>query len=403
MSARDAGAKRRAYTGPALFSVGFRPFFLGATLFAGLAVLLWLGAFAHGAALGPQSDAMSWHAHEMIFGFIGAVVAGFLLTAVPNWTGRAPVMGMPLAMLFTLWLGGRGMMLLSGTGTAGRIFESLFLVTLALAIGREVLAGRNWRNLPVCVLVTLFALANMAWHAEALGLLSVAPGTGKRMALAVVTVLMSLVGGRIIPSFTTNWMKKQKLRPEPTPFGWFDQLALVTTVAAMVIWVGWPDAVLAGSVLTVAATLHFVRLLRWQGWRTRGEPLVLILHIAYGWIVVALAVLATNVFVPGLFAGASALHALTAGAIGQLTLAVMTRASLGHVGRPLTADRATVAIYALVFIGAVLRLVLPFTSLDYALGASIAGTVWAAGFLLFAAHYGPVLVGRRPPTRPASS
>ncbi|MGL4543906.1 MAG: NnrS family protein, partial [Polymorphobacter sp.] len=221
-------------------------------------------------------------------------------------------------------------------------------------------------------------------------------------ALAAVTVLMGFIGGRIIPSFTTNWMKQHKLHPEPTPYNRFDLLVLVATAGAMAAWVGWPDAAATGAMLAATAALQLRRLARWQGWRTAGEPLVLILHIAYGWLVVALAVLAANVFVPGLFAGASALHALTAGAIGQLTLAVMTRASLGHVGRPLTADRATVAIYALVFAGAALRLVLPFTPLDYALGASIAGTVWAAGFLLFAVHYGPMLARRRPPTRPAS-
>ena len=403
MSARDAGEKRRAYTGPALFSFGFRPFFLGATLFAGLAVPLWMAAFAHGAALGPDGDALAWHAHEMIFGFVGAVVAGFLLTAVPNWTGRAPVMGMPLALLFGLWFAGRTAMALPAPGAAGRLVDTLFLIALALTIGREVFAGRNWRNLPVWGLVTLFAAANICWHAEALGALTYSPGIGKRLALAVLTLLMSFIGGRIIPSFTTNWMKKQKLHPEPAPFGRFDQLVLWATIVAMVMWVGWPEAAQTGVMLAVAAALHLGRLLRWQGWRTGSEPLVLILHIAYGWIVVALAILAANVFVPGLFGGASALHALTAGAIGQLTLAVMTRASLGHVGRPLTADRPTVIIYALVFAGAVLRLVLPFTPLGYVLGASIAGTVWAAGFLLFAVHYGPMLAGRRPPTRPASN
>ena len=402
MAARDAGAKRRAYAGPALFSFGFRPFFLGATLFGGLAMPLWLWAFAHGGGLGAGGDALTWHAHEMIFGFIAAVIAGFLLTAVPNWTGRSPVMGLPLALLFGLWLAGRGAMLLPAPGLAGRTVDMLFLVALALAIWREVVAGRNWRNLPVCLMLTLFAAANMAWHAEALGLVSALPGFGKRLALAVVTMLMCFIGGRIIPSFTTNWMKKAQLRPEPAPFGRFDVVVLAATALALTGWLVWPEAAATGAALALTAALHLIRLGRWQGWRTAAEPLVLILHIAYGWIVVALAVLATAVFVPELFAGASALHALTAGAIGQLTLAVMTRAALGHVGRPLTADRATVVIYALVFCGAALRLVLPFTAIGYVLGSSIAGSVWAAGLLLFVIHYGPLLARRRPPTNVSS-
>ncbi|MGL4541565.1 MAG: NnrS family protein, partial [Polymorphobacter sp.] len=260
MAARDAGARRRAYAGPALFSFGFRPFFLGATLFAALAMPLWLGAFAHGGALGPGGDALAWHAHEMIFGFIAAVVAGFLLTAVPNWTGRAPVMGLPLALLFMLWVAGRGVMLLPMPGPVGRSVDMLFLVVLAGAIWREVLAGRNWRNLPVCALLTVFALANIAWHAEAQGLILSAPGLGQRTALAAVTVLMGFIGGRIIPSFTTNWMKQHKLHPEPTPYNRFDLLVLVATAGAMAAWVGWPDAAATGAMLAATAVLQLRRL-----------------------------------------------------------------------------------------------------------------------------------------------
>ena len=391
---RDAGERRRAYAGPALFSYGFRPFFLFATLFAGLAVPAWMAAFAHGRPLGAGGGALSWHAHEMLFGYTAAVVAGFLLTAIPNWTGRAPVMGWPLALLTGLWLAGRGAMLLADAGVAGRAMDALFLLVLAAAVWREILAGANWRNLPVAGLLSAFALANMLWHAEAMG----APlqGLGQRLALSTLVLLMALIGGRIIPSFTTNWLRKERISPLPRPFGLFDKAVLALTGAALTAYLAAPQALATGVLLALAGLAHVARLARWRGWQTRREPLVLILHIAYAWLAVALLLLGIGVLFPGLFAGASALHALTAGAVGQLTLAVMTRATRGHTGRPLTADTVTVLIYGLLFLGALLRLVLPFTPIAYAMGASVAGLLWAAGMLLFAAAYGPMLLLPRP-------
>jgi uncharacterized protein involved in response to NO len=391
---RDAGERRRAYAGPALFSYGFRPFFLFATLFAGLAVPAWMAAFAHGRPLGAGGDALSWHAHEMLFGYTAAVVAGFLLTAIPNWTGRAPVMGWPLALLTGLWLAGRGAMLLADAGVAGRAMDALFLLVLAAAVWREILAGANWRNLPVAGLLSAFALANMLWHAEAMG----APlqGLGQRLALSTLVLLMALIGGRIIPSFTTNWLRKERISPLPRPFGLFDKAVLAFTGAALTAYLAAPQASATGVLLALAGLAHVARLARWRGWQTRREPLVLILHIAYSWLAVALLLLGIGVLFPGLFAGASALHALTAGAVGQLTLSVMTRATRGHTGRPLTADTVTVLIYGLLFLGALLRLVLPFTPIAYVMGASVAGLLWAAGMLLFAAAYGPMLLLPRP-------
>lgn len=391
---RDAGEKRRAYAGPALFSFGFRPFFLFAALFAGLAVPAWLAAFAHGQPFGAGGNAMGWHAHEMIFGYTGAVIAGFLLTAIPNWTGRAPVMGNPLALLFGLWLAGRIAMALPGSGAAGQVIETLFLLALVAAVWREILAGRNWRNLPVAGLLSAFTIANILWHLEASG----APlgGFGQRLALSALAMLMALIGGRVIPSFTTNWMRKERMTPLPHPFGAFDKAVLALTGAALVGWLALPFSNVTGWLLVGAGVAHVARIARWQGWRTGAEPLVIILHIAYLWLAVALLLMASAILAPGLFAGASALHALTAGAVGQLTLAVMTRASRGHSGRKLEADSATVAIYSCIFVGALLRLALPFTPLSYSLGASVAGVFWSAGMLLFVASYGPMLMGRRP-------
>lgn len=390
---RDAGEKRRAYAGPAIFSFGFRPFFFAAALFAGLAVPLWLAAMAHATPLGPGGDGAAWHAHEMIFGYTGSVMAGFLLTAIPNWTGRPPVMGWPLAALFALWLASRAAMSWPSPGMLGRGVEALFLLVLVAAVWQEIIAGRNQRNVPVALLLTTFALANLLWHAEAMG----APlaGVGQRLALLVLVLLMALIGGRIIPSFTSNWMKRQRLVPLPAPFGRWDQAVLALTALALISWLAAPDRVGTGWLLLWAGAAHIGRLARWQGWQTLGEPLVAILHIAYFWLAVAMILLGSAILAPGVFAGASALHALTAGAIGLLTLAVMTRASRGHAGRPLTADFLTVTIYALIFLGALLRLLLPFTPVSYALGASIAGLFWSAGMLLFVVGYAPMLLACR--------
>jgi uncharacterized protein involved in response to NO len=393
---RDAGERRRAYAGPAIFSFGFRPFFFAAALFAGLAVPLWMGALAHGGALGPGGQGAAWHAHEMIFGYTGAVIAGFLLTAIPNWTGRSPVMGWPLAGLFALWLAGRAAMLLPEPGLAGRAVEAAFLLALSGAVWREIIAGRNVRNLPVAGLLSAFTLANILWHAEASGM--ALGGLGQRLALAALALLMALIGGRVIPSFTTNWMKKERMALLPAPFDGFDKAVLGVTGAALLAWLVLPFEAATGWLLGLAGVAHAVRLLRWRGWRTGAEPLVLILHIAYLWLAVALLLMASAILAPGLFAGASALHALTAGAVGQLTLAVMTRATRGHSGRPLEADTITVLIYGCIFMGALLRLVLPFTPLPYTLGASIAGMFWSAGMLLFAIGYGPMLLKKRPAT-----
>lgn len=393
VSEREAGSRRRAWAGPALFGFGFRPFFLFAALFAGLAVPAWLAAFALGAPLGTGGNAMGWHAHEMIFGYTGAVIAGFLLTAIPNWTGRAPVMGWPLAVLFGLWLAGRTAMAFPDASGAAAVVDALFLLALSAAVWREILAGRNWRNLPVAAMLSVFTLANILWHVEAMGV--PLAGLGQRLALGAVGVLMAVIGGRIIPSFTINWMKKEQRALLCAPFGNLDRVVLGVTGAALIGWTVLPSAQLTGILLGLAGAANIVRLARWGGWRTLAAPIVAVLHIAYLWLAIALLLLAAEILLPGLFAGASALHALTAGAVGQLTLAVMTRASRGHSGRPLVADAATVVVYGCIFAGALLRLALPFTAVPYVTGAAIAGTVWSLGMLLFAGVYGPMLWNRR--------
>ncbi len=379
--------------GRVLFVAGFRPFFLAAALHAVLALPLWLLIFS-GAVEPPLAIAPSlWHAHEMLFGYLAAVLAGFLLTAVPNWTGRLPISGPPLAGLFSLWLLGRaaqapGLML----GPLSAVLDVLFLLVLSAVIGREIWAGRNLRNLPICLLVACFAAANIGFHllarnGDAAGFL--------RAGVAVAALLIALVGGRVVPSFTRNWMAKRGEAKLPQPFGGFDKACLVVTAVALLAWVLQLEGRLVGLLLIAAGLLLLLRLLRWRGWRSLAEPLVLVLHLGYAWLPLGLLLLGLAALRPDAVPQSSGLHALTAGAVGLMTLAIMTRATLGHTGRPLTAGPATRAIYFLVLVGALLRVSAPWLPLDQ-MGLMIAsGLLWSGGFLGFVLVYGPMLWGWR--------
>lgn len=382
-------ARQRAYRGPALFSLGFRPFFLFAALWAGLGVPLWIAAYAgwlQGAPFGQD-----WHVHEMLFGYLGGVIAGFLLTAVPNWTGRLPVAGAGLAALFALWAAGRIAMLLAAElGLAAALIDAAFLFVLTAIIAREVIAGGNSRNLPVCALVAILACANALFH---LG--GESAHLGEHIALAGIAMLVALIGGRIVPSFTRNWMAKRRLHPEPAPVGRFDLMTLVATGAALLLWLAAPDSRVAGGALVAAGLLNAVRLARWRGWRTGAEWLVLVLHAGYAWLALALVLMGLSRLVPDLVPATAGVHALTAGAFGVMTLAVMTRASLGHTGRELTASPAIRAIYAAANLGAMLRVAAPFFPDAYLPLLALSAALWGGAFLIFVAVYAPILTRPR--------
>lgn len=380
--------RRRDYAGPSVFSYGFRPFFLSAAAWATVAVPLWVWTFLGG----PLAIDRDWHAHEMLFGVIAAVVAGFLTTAVPNWTGRMPVIGAPLAGLWLLWLAGRLAMLAPPVYAPWiAAIDSAFLAAFAAVVAREVLAGRNWRNLPICLLTAVLALANIAFHLDAAFALN---GLGERVAIGVVTVMLALIGGRITPSFTRNWLKARAIAVEPAAFGLADKAALVLTVTAMLLWIAMPAAAPIGAVLALAGVAQAVRLWRWRGWAARRDPLVAILHVGYGWLIPGLILLGLGV--AGVIPPSAGLHALTAGAMGVMALAVMTRASRGHTGRPLQADRATVAIYLAVNLAALLRVVAPLAPEAMAGLLGLAALLWALAFGGFALVYGRMLMTPRP-------
>lgn len=390
---RSALSRRRQ---PALLRDGFRPFFLGGAIWAAGALGLWLAVLQGAISLPSAFDPVTWHQHEMLFGYAGAVVAGFALTAVPNWTGRLPLRGIPLALMFGLWLAGRVAVAISGTIGAipALLVDVAFLAAMTVMVGREIVAGGNWRNLPVVALLGLFATANLLTHlgpwasAEAVAL-------GQRFGLAVVLVLIGMIGGRVVPSFTRNWLTKRPGESLPPPFGRFDRLAVALLIAALLAWTILPEATVTGALLLLAGLVHGVRLGRWRGWRTTAEPLVLILHVGYAWLPLGLVLVSLDILSPGGLPLAS-LHALNAGAIGTMTLAIMTRASLGHTGRALHAGPATVVIYATVVSGAALRVATPALPIDPMLSLTLAAVIWGGAFLLFALVYGPMLVRSAP-------
>jgi uncharacterized protein involved in response to NO len=382
----------RTYRGPALFSMGFRPFFLFASAWAALAIPIWIAAYA--GVLPAEQFTRSWHVHEMLFGYLGGVIAGFLLTAVPNWTGRLPVAGAPLAALFALWVAGRFAMLFQfELGAVAALVDSLFLFSLAAIVAREVLAGKNKRNIPVSLLVTILGIANVLTHFALtnpnLALL------GERIGLGVVAMLVTLIGGRIVPSFTRNWMAKRQIKPEPPPANQFDSATLIVTALALLAWIVAPLSALAGLALTLAGLLNMARLARWRGWKTSAEPLVLVLHAGYLWLALGLALLGLGVVAPAAVPSAAGIHALTAGAFGVMTLAVMTRASLGHTGQALTASASVSAIYLLVNAAAAVRTTSPFWPDQYAMLLVLAAVLWSGAFAVFVAVYAPLLLRPR--------
>lgn len=382
-----------ARTGPAILSYGFRPFFLGAGLFAVLAMLGWIGALTLGWDIGGSYGILDWHAHEMLFGYTSAALAGFMLTAIPNWTGRLPVSGRPLLVLVSLWLCGRLVMAapdLLGLPLSMAI-DALFLPLLALVAGIEITAGRNWKKIKILIGLLALSAANIGFH------LAVAfAGTGMdavRPTVSIYLMLIVLVGGRIIPSFTRNWLVKAGATRLPRPFARFDVAAMLALFAALLAWSLAPEHGLTIVLALLAALLQAIRLLRWRGWAVADEPLLIALHVAYGFVPLGLVGIAMAAL--GWIAAPSALHILAVGAIGGMTFAVMARASLGHTGRPASATpRLAVALLALA-LAAVLR---PFAEIlpeAYHLLLGLAGLFWLLAYGLFLLEFAPMLLRPR--------
>jgi uncharacterized protein involved in response to NO len=307
-----------------------------------------------------------------------------------------PLQGGPLATLFFLWAIGRVAVLFSAAigapmaAVADLSFPAAFLAVVA----REIIAGRNWRNLPILGALSLLLIGNLLVHLDALGITDTAQ-FGNRLGLVTLLLFVSLVGGRIIPSFTRNWLTKTRPTvPPPAPEGRFDIAALVVTAVALLSWVFAPDMPATSWAVAIASLAVALRLSRWRGLYTSTEPLLLILHVGYGWLACGLLLLGLN-GLTDLLPATAAVHTLTVGAIGTMTLAVMTRATLGHTGRSLVAGPATKVIYGLVTVAAILRVLSPLAGAQMEPGLWASGAAWSGAFGLFALFYGAALLQPR--------
>jgi uncharacterized protein involved in response to NO len=383
----------RDYHGPVLPSYGFRPFFLFGAIYAGLAILAWLPIFNGELELSSAFSAVDWHVHEMLYGYLPAVVTGFLLTAIPNWTGRLPIQGMPLIVLVLVWLAGRVCVTFSAeTGwLLAVIVDVSFLTLVVIACAREIVTGKNWRNLRVVGLVTLLLAGNIAFHIEAH-----VRGTaeyGARVGIAAIVLLIVVIGGRIVPSFNRNWLARENPGRLPAPFARFDVMAMGVTAATLVLWTVRPTGQLIAAALVIAGVVNTVRLARWAGDRTCRDRLVLILHVGYAFV--PLGFLLANAAALDIVVFSAGVHAWTVGAAGTMTLAVMTRASLGHTGNALVASPMTQAIYATVVIASLARIC---ASLEPGWSDAllhVTAFAWCAAFFGIALSFGPMLTGSR--------
>jgi uncharacterized protein involved in response to NO len=378
-----------------LLSYGFRPFFLGAALWACIPMVLWIGVLSGSWTFAAGYGVIAWHAHEFLFGYIAAVMTGFLLTAIPNWTGRFPLQGRPLLALFGLWLAGRAAMVATdeiGTGAAA-VIDCAYLVTLTAVIAREIVAGSNWRNLRIAVLVALVAIANIVFQAEVL--IHAAPNYGLRLAIVAIVGLIMVVGGRITPSFTSNWLTRQASEKRPAPLGRFDIGSIALAAIALLAWIAAPHWFGTGALLLVMAIAQAARLSRWAGARTWREPILFVLHVGYAFVPLGALMLSVSIFWPEIVPASGALHAWTTGAMGIMTLAIMTRATLGHTGREVVSRPATIAIYGAMLVAALARITAPLLPAIYYQALLVAGIAWLLAFGIFLLVYGPMLLGAK--------
>jgi len=382
-----------------LWSLGFRPFFLLAAVAAGLLLPLWGLYFTGDLGVPTRLPPPIWHGHEMLFGFTAAAIAGFLLTAVPNWTGIPAVKGGRLVALAALWVAGRiavscGSLLPSWLVAA---IDVAFLPALALAVAPALVASDNRRNFGFPVVLLVFALANVAIHAAAMGYLPVIGAEiGIKAAVGLVTLLMIAIGGRVIPGFTANALGTPSRRSN-----WTDKAALYAAIVVLLLELLPQARPAQGVAAAAAAVLVALRMRGWQSLRTATHPILWVLHLGYAWIAVGFAFKGLGLLTEAL-RWQDALHGLTAGAIGTLTLGMMSRVSLGHTGRPLRVRPCITAAYLLITLATVIRLCTPFAAVLHPVQAltHVAGALWATAFIIYFVVYAPMLLAPRADRKP---
>jgi len=383
-----------AAPGYALWNLGFRPFYLLAALFATISVPLWMAQYAGWLGTRTIIGGPLWHAHEMLFGYALAVIVGFLFTAGRNWANLPTPTGTTLAAIAALWVAAR-VLVLTPYALAAAAFDTAFALAAAAAIALPFVRSGNRRNYFFIALLLGLGLANLGFHLGMAGLLDVALRTSLQAGMDLVLFIMAVMGGRVIPMFTMNGIPGVYCARLP----WIERLALGSVLALLAADVLGAPAIIVGPLAAAAAAVHAARLGLWRPWRTLKTPIVWILHCAYAWIALALALRALAAW--DLVSASLAIHALNVGAIGGLTLGMMTRTSLGHTGRPLRAGRADVFCYAAVLLAALARVFLPLAFPQFYLQAIIgSGLLWSAAFGVFTIAYWPILTRPRADGKP---
>jgi uncharacterized protein involved in response to NO len=370
-----------------LLRLGFRPFYLGAAAFAALAVPLWVALVLGRISLPLSVPPLLWHAHEMLFGFAAAVIVGFLLTAGKAWTGLETPRGGALGALALLWLAARA----AAFGAPYPVyaaFDVLLLPLVAALLGRVLVRAGSRRNLPLVAILLLLALANAVFHGALLGVIDLNPVRPLHAGLALIVMIECVIAGRVVPAFTQSATPSLKLQARPQ----LEVATLALTAVALAAWILAPAGVLPALALGGAALLQLRRLLGWQPWATRRRPILWILHAAYAWIPVGLALLALAQL--GLVGVSAGVHALAVGATGGLVIGMITRTARGHTGRPLQVGRAEVAAYALVLGAALLRLLVPLAA-SPGVALAAAAAAWSSAFAIYLVRYTPWLLSPR--------
>jgi len=378
------------------WSGAFRPLFLCAGILAIVAVVWWVAGFVHGYGVPSLGTSSYWHAHEMIFGFGGAAIGGFLLTAIANWTARPPIAG-PMLMALTLtWLVGRVAIGLAENlpflaVICGALAYFAFLIALAM---RELIAARNFKNMRVIAVISVIALFDGLFIAACLDVIALDPVLLYQTAILAIILLISLIGGRGIPAFTRNWMSREQIAaPMPAMFDRFDMVCLASVVVTILAGIISPYGALFGYCALAASLLHAVRLIRWRGIHSWREPIVAMLHFGYFWVPVGLALLGIATLWPDVLGSRDALHALTGGAMACMIIAIAGRAALGHTGRELRAGIALNSAFGLIWLSTVARVAVGFDGSAYVSVLAIATLMWIGGWLAFLIGYAPVLLG----------
>lgn len=375
-----------SYSGPAWLALGFRPFYLLGAAFAALAIPLWLAVYRGmlpGSGLG-----LAWHTHEMVFGFVVAIVIGFMYTAGRNWTGLWTPRGPWLAAIAAVWVAGRVALLLPPSVAAAAL-DCAFLPLAAWPMYRVLARSGNQRNMVLVVVLALLTVANLAYHAAQLGWLALSPVRAVYAAIILIVVIESIIGGRVIPNFTANAVPGVK--PVPRPL--LEKASMLMTILAGLAWVLALPALVAAPLAFGAALAQGARLALWHPWRTLTRPLLWILHISYAWIPLGMILLGLAEL--GLVSSSAGVHLLAVGALGGLIVGMITRTALGHTGRPLAAGRADCAMYVLMQVAVLARLTAALSDWQRDALLLLAGVSWSLTFLIYLVMYAPRLLAPR--------